>query len=78
MADGRPMWWMQRMPNPAENAEEAAAPQGMAQLTAPIQDLLRRIQGGDRETLLLLFLLVLLWQEDADQKLLLALAYILL
>ncbi|MBR5373005.1 MAG: hypothetical protein IK130_12425 [Oscillospiraceae bacterium] len=72
MAERYPMWWI----HSGSRREEDVAPQDPPQ--ALLQDLLGRIRGGDRETLLLLFLLVLLWQEDADKKLLLALAYILL
>ena len=67
-----PIWWIRGGQENAASAGGQSAPDNL------IKDLLERLHGGDQETLLLLFLLVMLWKEDADRKLLLALAYILL
>jgi len=72
MAERYPMWWIHR----GENREPDSMPSSQPQEI--LRNLLERVRSGDKETLLLLWLLVLLWQEDADKKLLLALAYILL
>lgn len=70
MAGGNPMWWIKN--STADGQKTSGAVRNL------LTDLTERIRGGDQETLLLLFLLVLLWQDDADKKLLLALGYILL
>jgi len=72
MAGGTPIWWIHSTSGTTHDAAAETLP------IPGLNDLLRRIQKGDQETLLLLFLLVLLWQENADKKLLLALAYILM
>ena len=48
----------------------------MPKLSQEFGDLTERLKNMDTETLLLLALLWLLYQEHADRKLLLALAYI--
>ncbi len=68
MANGVPMWWMNSRP-PAEREQQPQSPPVLAALT-------EHLRHPDGETLLLLALLWLLWQENADRKLLLALAYI--
>lgn len=67
-----PIWWIRS----GQSGDASAAAQGTQ--NDLLRDLLDRLHSGDRDTLLLLFLLVMLWREDADRKLLLALAYILL
>ena len=59
------------MPDPApqEKSNASAMPQMLRDLTG-------RLQHMDAETLLLLALLWILWQEKANSRLLLALAYI--
>lgn len=76
MANSVPRWWMcgnccpprQEPPEPEQKAA-SPLPQELASLT-------EHLRHPDGETLLLLALLWLLWQEKADRKLLLALAYI--
>ena len=75
MAGRYPMWWIK---SGSTRGEQGASEAAGGALPGILDDLTERIRSGDRETLLLLFLLVLLWQEDADKKLLLALGYILL
>lgn len=74
MANSVPRWWMcgnccPPEPEPPEPKAAASLPQELASLTG-------HLRHPDGETLLLLALLWLLWQEKADRKLLLALAYI--
>lgn len=73
MANSIPMWWMYGRPQPQPQPT-------VSQMPPPNQGtftvLTERIRRTDPETLLLLALLWLLWQEQADRKLLLALAYI--
>ena len=80
MAQGSPIWWMQRScsvpPPKPEPAFASEAPPEKAPLTEPLAALTARFRQSDPETLLLLALLWLLWQEHADRKLILALAYI--
>ena len=86
MANSIPMWWMRsnrcrqpcqpEPPKPPEPAQPAAPPQLLLHHAAA--PLTGRLQQKDPETVLLLALLLLLWQEHADRKLLLALAYIIL
>ena len=90
MANYVPMWWMRgsggrpqmRQPEPeAEpdvSPEAAAAPSSGGVLSGTLADLAERLRHPNGETLLLLALLWLLYQEKADRKLLLALAYIVL
>lgn len=74
MANSVPMWWM------CGNSRPPAAEQAVRDQTPPLPQelaaLTDRLRHPDGETLLLLALLFLLWQENADRKLLLALAYI--
>ena len=56
-------------------AQKPLLPPELAGLLTDLPDRLRRMDG---ETLLLLALLWMLWQDKADRKLLLALCYILL
>ena len=56
-------------PAPQEKANAPAMPQMLRDLTG-------RLQHMDAETILLLALLWMLWQEKANPRLLLALAYI--
>ena len=77
MANSVPMWWMRG--NSSVRAPEAVR----AEIPPPPQipvlsELTARLRHPDGETMLLLALLYLLWQEHADRKLLLALAYIVL
>lgn len=71
MANSIPMWWMYGRPQPQPTVSQMPPP-NQGTFTA----LTERIRHTDPETLLLLALLWLLWQEQADRKLLLALAYI--
>lgn len=91
MANSIPMWWMcsnpshpQRKPVspctppdlPPPPEPNAPSPQKEPSFQRTIAALTERFRRTDSETLLLLALLWLLWQEHADRKLLLALAYI--
>ena len=74
MANSVPMWWMcgnSRPPSEKHPEQKAVSP-----LPPELFALTERLRHPDGETLLLLALLWLLWQEKADRKLLLALAYI--
>ena len=92
MANSVPMWWMRRqaphtpcpppaakMPSPPSESP-SQAPASAPALPPPLQtvsaSLTDRLRHMDGETLLLLALLWLLYQEHAEPKLLLALAYI--
>ena len=70
MTNGIPMW---RMCAQSRSAAEQYSPPQMPQTLSALTEHLRHPDG---ETLLLLALLWLLWQEKADRRLLLALAYI--
>ena len=74
MANSVPRWWMCGNCCPQEPPEQKA-PSRMPQELASLTEHLRHPDG---ETLLLLALLWLLWQEKADRKLLLALVYIMI
>lgn len=89
MANSVPMWWMRG--NSSVRAPEAVraeipppplSPPRAEQEPPPqipvLSELTARLRHPDGETMLLLALLYLLWQEHADRKLLLALAYIVL
>lgn len=90
MANYIPMWWMRgngsrpqtRQPGPETEPDvppAAAAESSSGGLfSGALVGLAERLQHPDGETLLLLALLWLLYQEKADRKLLLALAYIVL
>lgn len=89
-----PMWWMRGGSRQCPKDSPAAPPSPpqqpvllpppvppqppKPQLPPEIASLTDRLRHMDGETLLLLALLWLLWQEHADKKLLLALAYIVL
>ena len=83
MANSVPMWWMRgnssvRAPE-AVRAEIPPPPHAEPSPQIPVlSELSARLRHPDGETMLLLALLYLLWQEHADRKLLLALAYIVL
>ena len=75
MADSIPMWWMRGRTSIPQ--EPPCPPQKQPfLLPKELTGLAERLQHPDAETLLLLALLWLLYQERADKKLLLALAYI--
>ena len=86
MANSVPMWWMRRQtpqtapPPPAGQQSPVCSPPPVPALPPPVQSagaaLAARLRHMDGETLLLLALLWLLYQEHADPKLLIALAYI--
>ena len=81
MANTVPMWWMRRQSTPdtprrpeiPAKTPEPPQPPPVQSISAALSDRLRHM---DSETLLLLALLWMLYQEHADPKLLLALAYI--
>jgi len=88
-----PMWWMRRnagnrppenrMPDCAETPSpppphHEPEPPGRLPYQSSLRALTEQLRNADGETLLLLGLIRLLWQDHADSKLLLALAYILL
>lgn len=64
-------------PHPPEPPSQSELPFELPDASI-LNDLLSRIKSLDAETLLLLGILWLLWQEKADRRLLLALAYIVL
>jgi len=68
------------LPPPPKPPERTANPpeRKLTDLLGSATDLPARIARLDGETLLLLGILWMLWQEKADRRLLLALAYILL
>ena len=87
MANSVPMWWMRG--NSSVRAPETvraeipppplSPPHAEPSPQIPVlSELTARLRHPDGETMLLLALLYLLWQEHADRKLLLALAYIVL
>lgn len=81
MANSIPMWWMRGNNAVPPQNQPPQKPQeqplsAMPKLSQELGDLTERIKNMDTETLLLLALLWLLYQEHADRKLLLALAYI--
>ena len=80
MAQCSPMWWMRRTGccPPPEPCPAPEPPPHENPLPEPVAALTGRLRQTDPETLLLLALLWLLWQEHADRKLILALAYIIL
>ena len=90
MANSVPMWWMRgnggrpQMQQSEPEAEPDVSPAAAADSSSGgmfpgvLAGLAERLQHPDGETLLLLALLWLLYQEKADRKLLLALAYIVL
>lgn len=93
MAKSIPMWWMcgsrcppSKQPEPEPEPLPELPPESPqkppagadTQLRDAISSLTDRIRHTEPETMLLLALLWILWQEHADRKLLLALAYIIL
>ncbi len=80
MPNSVPMWWMRRqIPQAAaENQDEPAQKAPQNPLPKELAALSERFRTMEPETLLLLALLWLLYQEKADKKLLLALAYIII
>lgn len=83
MANSIPVWCMRSSrcnPPTAQDVPCDAPPVHTPEPEHPTQDaaaaLTAHLRQTDPETLLLLALLCLLWQEHADRKLLLALAYI--
>ncbi len=90
MAKSIPMWWMcgSRCPPPRQPEPEPPPeippkpPAASAPPDSPLCDVISSLSGRIRstapETMLLLALLWILWQEHADRKLLLALAYIII
>lgn len=80
MANSIPMWWMRGgsavPPQDASVPPPDSGPPKQAFFSQELGDLTARLRHMDTETLLLLALLWLLYQEKADRKLLLALAYI--
>lgn len=79
MADSIPMWWMRGNPQQYQQPEKpppASRPEQEAPLQKASAAFSERFRRTDPETMLLLALLWLLWQEHANRKLLLALAYI--
>ena len=71
MKNGIPMWRMC-----AQSRLPAEQQDSLAQSPLPLSALTEHLRHPDGETLLLLALLWLLWQEKADRALMLALAYI--
>lgn len=79
MSNCIPVWYMRNsrsIPSPASPEPEAGAPEPAS--PDPLSALGTRLRQADPETLLLLALLWILWQEGAGHKLLLALAYIII
>ena len=83
MANSIPLWYMcgsRSCPQQDQTAPCEKTPPVPPQSGHTVQNaaaaLTRHFRQTDPETLLLLALLWLLWQEHADRKLLLALAYI--
>ena len=75
-----PGWWMcgnRRMPAGQDTPQQPdTKPEG--EISQTLSALTEHLRHPDGETLLLLALLWLLWQEKADRRLLLALAYIII
>ncbi len=65
-------------PDPPPVQSPMQSPPQAQPIRDAVSSLTQRIKSTDPETMLLLALLWLLWQEHADRKLLLALAYIIL